>query len=233
MKITDKIWSKNAELFMRVKHTSQQRVLHPTIAKLINIQNPNKLLDFGCGDGRLIKLLNKNILVDIYDKNIEMVELAQSKLEKRVSKVFKSITEINKVQYDAIILSMVLVCIDNEDEYYEVLKKIKEVKSETGKLYVSVTHPCFRDRKFSNFRTSYGTIQTYNYFNEGEPFNVYIEDEMPPNVAFTDFHWSLSYTINSFIKAGFIIDEMIELKDDVESKFYNRNFPGFIIFTLK
>ena len=233
MKIVDKIWSKNAEFFLRVKHNSQERVLHPEMARLVNIQNPKNVLDFGCGDGRLINLLNKNTDVDIYDKNSEMVDIAESKLGNRIKNAYRELDDIENDKYDAVILGMVLVCIDNIDEFDTVLQKIRFAKRQTGYLYVSITHPCFREKEFSNFKTSFGSSQSFNYFEEGEPFTVKIKDDTPPGVAFTDYHWSLSFTINSFIKAGFSIEEMLELRDDNQSKKFNQNFSGFIIFKLK
>lgn len=231
--ILEKIWSENAVSFMNVMHSSQKNVLHPTLARLINEQNPETLLDYGCGDGRILHLLKDSIKTDVHDINEEMLELSKHKSGKRITSYFLNREEIPVNTYDAVLLSMVLVCIDNETEYSEVLKKIKSYKTKTGKVYIAVTHPCFRDRKFSNFHTSYGNKQPFNYLKDGEPFDVFIEDEMPPSVGFTDYHWSLSFTLNKICEAGLIIENIMETPDDEISKNKNNSFSPFLIIIAK
>lgn len=231
--LINNIWSENAIQFMRVKHLSQKNVLHPTLAKMINEDNPNNLLDYGCGDGRLLKLLNDKIEIDIFDKNPEMLELSKYNLGDRTNKVFYDIKNLPTLNYEAVLLSMVLVCIDNEIEFNTVLKKIKSVKSVNGKVYIAVTHPCFRDKIFSNFYTSFSENQPFNYLQNGEPFNVTIEDMMPPSVAFTDYHWNLSYTINKIIEAGLVIEKIIETPDDFNNPNNNRLFSPYLIIKAK
>lgn len=231
--VLEKVWSENAVCFMNVIHTSQKKVLHPILANLINKQNPENLLDYGCGDGRILKAINSSIKIDVHDINEEMLELAKHSIGSRVSSYFLDRNGIPMQRYDAILLSMVLVCINNEDEYLSVLKRIKSCKTETGKVYIAVSHPCFRDKDFSNFHTSYGREQPFNYLNEGEPFNVFIEDEMPPSVAFTDFHWPLSFTINKICEAGLRIEKVIETPDDINHKKCNELLPTFLIIIAK
>lgn len=228
-KISKNIWSEDALSFMKVVHHSQKNVLHPSIAELINLQNPERMLDFGCGDGRLLKMLNKGPLIDLYDKNPEMTEMALANTGEIINHAYYNIKEIPDDYYDAVVLSMVLVCIDNKPEYAEVLNKISQAKKNKGLLYIAVTHPCFRDRYFSNFNTSFGRTQEYNYLKEGTPFNVHIEDPEPPDVSFTDYHWTLSFTINNIIKEGMNIKRIIELPDDYKHDKPNKNFSTFML----
>lgn len=231
--VLEKIWSRNAVSFMNVVHTSQKNVLHPMLADLINTQNPERLLDYGCGDGRILQSLKSSTNIDVHDINEEMLELAKYKSGNRITSYLLNRDEIPANTYDAVLLSMVLVCVDNEEEYLSILKKVKTSKTDKGKVYIAVTHPCFRDRKFSNFHTSYGNKQPFKYLNDGEPFDVFIEDEMPPSVAFTDFHWSLSFTLNKICEAGLSIEKIIETPDDKLSKDQNTLFSPFLIIIAK
>lgn len=232
-KVLDKIWSENAISFMNVIHTSQKNVLHPTLTNLINKQNPDKLLDYGCGDGRILESINSSVKIDVHDVNEEMLELARHRAGFRISSYFLNRKDIPANTYDAVLLSMVLVCINSETEYTNVLNIIKSVKTETGKVYIAVTHPCFRDRIFSNFHTSYVNKQPFKYLNNGEPFDVFIEDEMPPSVAFTDYHWPLSFMLNKICEVGFVIEKVIETPDDETNKSSNRLFSPFLIIVAK
>jgi ubiquinone/menaquinone biosynthesis C-methylase UbiE len=214
---------------MNVEHTSQKNVLHPKLAEYIFRFKSNKVLDYGCGDGRLLKLLNKNTDIDVYDINNEMLDLAKAKLGDRVDNYFKQVSQITSKTYDCVLLSMVLVCVDNEHEYLSILKNIKRVKTDIGKVLIAVTHPAFRDRDFSNFKTSYSKKYKFEYLDEGVPFEVFIEDEIPPKVAFTDYHWSLSFTINKIIESGLKIEEIKECMDDINHPKFNSNHSPFLI----
>ena len=228
-KVLSDIWSSNASMFMGVVHTSQKRVLHPTLAKLVNEQQPSKLLDYGCGDTRILDLIDKNIAVDVHDINVGMLEFARLKNGGRIGNYYLAKEQIPSDYYDAVLVSMVLVCIGLEEEYLEVLRHIRRSKKEKGRAYIAVTHPCFRDRSFSNFHTSYGGEQPFKYLKNGEPFDVYIEDEMPPSVAFTDYHWTFSFTLNAIVQAGMTIERVIETQDDKLSQNYNDNFSPYLV----
>lgn len=223
------IWSANASRFMGVVHTSQKRVLHPVLAAIVNEDRPSRLLDYGCGDTRIINLIEKSVAVDVHDINAEMLELARIRNGARIGNYYQTRHQIPKSHYDAVLLSMVLVCIASQEEYFEILKTVAKSKTEKGRAYIAVTHPCFRDRKFSNFHTSYGERQPFNYLSDGEPFDVYIEDEMPPSVAFTDYHWTFSFTINAIIQAGMAVERVIETPDDPLARTYNDSFSPYLI----
>ena len=228
-KVLHKVWSEHAKTFMSVDHSSQKKVLHPTLAKLINEQLPQNLLDFGCGDGRILHLLSDDINTDVYDKNPEMLELARHRSSSRISTYYDSLAQITPDNYDAVLLSMVLVCVPTEQEFLKILSTINQLKKSEGRAYIAVSHPCFRDKQFSNFHTNYTESTTFNYLKDGEPFDVYIEDEMPPSVAFTDYHWSVSFTLNKIIEAGMNVVQVIETKDDLEHKNANQNFSPYLI----
>lgn len=227
------IWSANASRFMNVIHTSQERVLHPTLARLVNEQQPSKLLDYGCGDTRILDLIDKRSVVDVHDINVEMLELAKFRNGRRISNYYQAKEQIPVDYYDAVLLSMVLVCIGSEAEYLEVLRSVERSKRKEGRAYIAVTHPCFRDRAFSNFHTSYVEEQPFKYLKNGEPFDVYIEDEMPPSVAFTDYHWTFSSTLNAIIQAGMNIERVIETSDDPSSPDYNDAFSAYLIIVAR
>ncbi len=228
-KVFKKVWSENAISFMNVEHTSQRNVLHPLLANYVNENHFKKVLDYGCGDGRLIKMLEDNLEIDVYDINKEMLELTRINVDERINKYFSDVENINSNNYDCIILSMVLVCIDNKQEFKNVLLNLKRLKRDKGKVLIALTHPAFRDRKFSNFYTSYSKYQPFKYLNDGEPFEVYIQDKMPPSIAFVDYHWTLSFTLNQIIQAGLQIEKIIETQDDPDHNNTNENNSPYII----
>jgi len=231
--VTTQIWSENADIFMRVRHTSQERVLHPYLADRIMDLNPDQMLDFGCGDTRLLDLVPKEITVDAYDKNPEMLEIAKVKNGTRIRTFMEDWRDIPRGVYDVGLLSMVLMTISDPIEHQQILRSLKDSLRDEGKALIAITHPCFRDRIFSNVITSFHGEQPYQYLKEGQPFTVRIEDQAPPSVAFVDFHWTLSFTINEIVKAGLEITRFDELGDDAEGSGYNPDAPLFIVITTQ
>lgn len=226
-----KIWVERPDEFMSVEHTSQKRVLHPTLARIINESDCAKLLDYGCGDGRMIKMLRPDIQVDVFDISPGMLELVQENVGDRLTNVFTSARQIPSEGYDIAVLSMVMMCIDNEVEFLRVLSNTCRAIHSDGRVLIAVTHPCFRQHAFSDFRTSYGNGQSFEYHKEGEGFTVYIDDKMPASVVFEDYHWSLSFTINKIIEAGLIVERVIETTDDLSHPEHNPFFSPFLILT--
>lgn len=232
-KSKDKIWVDSPGDFTKVEHTSQKHVLHPKLAQLINESDCGRLLDYGCGDGRMLKLLRKDIPVDVFDISPGMLERVQQNVGNRLSNVFTSADQIPADAYDIAVLSMVMVCIGNEPEYLRVLRNTKEAIKAGGKVLVAVTHPCFRRSTFSNFRTSYGDKQPFDYLATGEPFVVYIEDKGAASVEFEDFHWPLSFTFNKITQAGLYVERVIETTDDLEHPDHNPHVSPYLILVCK
>jgi len=230
-KIIKNIWAKAPTKFMQVEHSSQKNVLHPLISNIINNEKPSQFLDYGCGDGRILELLNSDIKIDVFDINNGMLDLAEKRLGSRVNNYYNKIDKIESKYYDFILLGMVIICLKNDKEFDDLLCNIKRFKTKNGKLLISAPHPCFRDKKFSNFQTSLGSTQEFYYLKNGMPFDVLIEDQKPPSVAFTDYHWSLSATINKLIEHNFTIKNIIEVKDDKNHPNCNNFYSPFVIIT--
>ena len=94
---------------------------------------------------------------------------------------------------------------------------------------MATSHPCFRQYEFSNFHTSFGRGQHLDYLAQGLPFQVTLEDSPEQTITFTDHHWSFSETLNSIIRSGMIITEVIETPDDLDHPRAHKGLPAFLI----
>lgn len=191
---------------------------------------PETYLDYGAGDGRMSAKINEDIPIDIFDISPTMMKNARKVLGSRLKNEYTQTRNIPKNHYDVIVCSMVLVCIKEKDEYMKTLNAIQKALKASGKAIFSVTHPCFRQARFSDFYTDYSHKEQYDYFEEGKPFGVTIHNaKRKRKVSFDDYHWSLSFMMNSLIQSGLVIKEVIETKDDQNLNNCNNFFSPYLI----
>jgi len=225
----DNIWLFHPELYSSLDNESRKYILHPKLSEYINQSKNIKLLDFGCGDGSFIKNLSNNLEISLYDISSKALAEAKSNLKDYNIKTYYELDEIPNNNFDYVILSLVLMTIDNKDDILNVLNKIYSSLSPTGTLLIAITHPCFRNCVYSTFQTDYSKNKNFNYFNEGEKFEVFLRDNKK-TVSFFDFHWTLSTTINLIIESNFRIKKIEELKDKSDiGKYFNSNFSPYMI----
>jgi 2-polyprenyl-3-methyl-5-hydroxy-6-metoxy-1,4-benzoquinol methylase len=106
------------------------------IEELIDISSISNVLEVGCFEGSMTKLLNNKFKsLDVVEPSIECIN--------KINKQFDNVTFINTIlqeyttdkKYDLIIISHTLEHIENQ---IEALKKAKSLLSDNGYLYVIV-----------------------------------------------------------------------------------------------
>jgi ubiquinone/menaquinone biosynthesis C-methylase UbiE len=223
-------WQKKSKEYLDFRHTSLTNIVHPILIKEVEKGGIN-ILDFGCADGRVAKMLPDGFDISLYDKSVEMMKLAKSNFNDKTVKAYTKETKLPLNEFDSIICSMVLVCIDNEKEYNDAVVNMNRVLKQGGSTFIVLTHPCFRDKRYSDFFTDF-SYEKNSYFDEAQPFQVTLFDS-DSKTTFTDYHWSLSFTINTFVKNEFSLEKIIEVRDDVSDEDCNRSTPPFIILKFK
>lgn len=228
-------WSEHSEDYSNLFQESKENVLYPAMVDLITRHGAGRLLDYGCGDGRFLRFLPEGIEVSVYDRSVEMLALAKQLAGDRISLFYQDVDQIPEDHYDVVVVSLVLVCIDNEVEYAQVLRDVYRVLRPGGIGILAVTHPCFRQYAYSDFYTAYCRSPHFNYFNEGEPFEVTMTDDRAgTSINFNDYHWTLSFTINKAIETGLIVDRVVETRDDASAaKFNSEKSPYLIVAARK
>jgi len=227
----NKFWVDKAYEYSEISWSTNRIGTHPNLLKAYNKHSIGKtILDFGCGDGSLIEQFSKDELFCFYDKSLPMLEIAEKKYKHRNIKIFNSINDFKNDYFDVVFLSMVLVCIDDKNEIFNILETIKKIKKKDGFLIIANGHPCFRNYSFSDYYTDFLTGNQLDYFQEGQPHDVTIRSS---KLTFTDYNWSLSFIINNCIRIGFNIEEIIEYKDNNINNNFNKYVPPSIIYVLK
>lgn len=227
-------WINNSNEYTELLHTSLKNVLHPLIAQTINDAKPKKILNYGCGDGRMAEMINKEISISIFDISEEMLEQAEKRLGTRVEFAYRNIVDIPANTFDVVVSSLVFICIDNEKDFTTAMQSISNSLAKNGKAIITMTHPCFRQYSYSDYFTSFTKGMYFDYYKEAQPFEVTIHDKAKKlSVTFTDYHWTLSYTLNKMIQSGLNLENIIETEDDKSISGCNKQFPPFIILIAR
>lgn len=230
------IWNENPEAFANIKNEARKWVLFPEILKIIQEKKDcAKILDYGCGDGSLASLFNKNMEIGLFDIDERPLEKAGERLAGQNFLIFTDDKAIPHQYYDVITNSLVMMTIDNKNLYKQILINMKNAKKPDGIVIIAVTHPCFRQFTFSTHLTEYSQGKEFDYFKEGEPFKVYLTDiETDEKVHFTDFHWSLTFALNAILETGMQIIKIKELADmKYKEHSYNHLVSPFMIIVAK
>ncbi|MEQ1761063.1 MAG: class I SAM-dependent methyltransferase [Vicinamibacterales bacterium] len=228
----ESIWKARAGKFMALEHLSQERALHPVLLRLIEQGSGDRLLDYGCGDGRILARLSNRWRIDAYDPSEQMRELAQLRVGSRLSRMAANLDDLEG-RYDVIILGMIILVLPHEDDVRRVLQECACRMDNSSRLFITTTHPCFRASDFSNFSTSFGRTQPFSYLLNGTPFEVTLRDHDVEGIVFTDYHWSLSFTLNALSSEGLSVVSMLEVPDDPESSSRNPLVPPFLIMECR
>ena len=213
MNITD--WNAIADAYSDINDPQERPVLGFIREKLTRLQ-PKRLLDYGGGDGKFAVLCAESLsLKEIvtYDPAPRMTALARS-----LCAGFKQIRVAEETQtvqsgtFDVVSFNAVWMCLTSYEACLGVLSEIARLLPPNGRLIASVTHPCFRTCKFSNYFTDFNDR---DYFDDGTLFNVTILNGKH-ELHIVDTHWSLTAMSSQLSESGFVIENLYELPRSIE-----------------
>ena len=225
-------WTQDPRAYAELDRESRKFWLHPWLRGAIQQISPKRILDFGCGDGSLFHQfpLQLSELV-LYDHSQPMIDMAKAHFGDSPKVSFHvSDADIPAEHFDLVVLSLVLMTIPTKAEQRRVAGRVFQFTERGGHCLLAITHPCFRQHRFSTFKTEYSEKPFY-YFNEGAPFRVQISDAGREEfVEFTDYHWSLAFTINLLLESGFLLRRVVELPDKAALKeMESAQFPSYLV----
>lgn len=227
-------WEQRSHEYASMELCSLAEALHPSIATIVEGLTPTRILDFGCGDGRLLEILDCVRERHAYDVNPAMLDFAKSRLREKLTQAHSDLESIPRNYFDVVICSLVLMMIRNEDTYLSTTKTMAETVLTGGFVVVAITHPCFRNFMYSDFETEYSSNDNLDYFADGQPFSVKItDDKSKKQILFQDFHWSLSFTINSLVAAGLRVVKVLEIRDALGKARSNPKVPPYLVIVTQ
>ena len=111
------------------------------VKNIINNLNPKNVLDFGCGDGRLILEMKKNGIqkitgIDISEQALNYAKAFNQSSNKNVNLV-SDFNEIKNVKFDLIVAMEVLEHIE-EKQLPKIIHSLAEILEDEGKFLITV-----------------------------------------------------------------------------------------------
>ncbi|QOR68040.1 class I SAM-dependent methyltransferase [Cytobacillus suaedae] len=241
-----KRWDLHAEAFTEKydEHGGVHRevLLNPTIFSLVEEVEGNSILDAGCGEGYLSRILaKKGAIVTAVDYSKNMLEIARRRTTSDLSIEYhhgncEKLDFLKNSTFDMIVSNMVMMDLA---DYGAALNEMHRLLKEDGYFIFSILHPCFVTPKSWWVRDSQGRKQYWrleNYFHEGV-YEQMLPVDAEEKVVF--YHRTLTSYFKTFQKTGFILEELIEPKPSEEmlekypSFEEDLNFSNFIVFKLR
>lgn len=194
----------------------------PAFIHFIGDIRDKKVLDVGCGEGyntrMFAKLGAKVVGVDV---SKEMIQLAQEEEKKTnlgiqyFNASWTNLSSFDNASFDIVISTMALM---DGPGYEEALGEFHRLLKSRGKLFISITHPCFLPPGYSKLKDEKGETThrvITNYFDEGPwefkwELSKIADKSDARSVTSLSYHRMLSTYINHLIDAGFALKEISE-----------------------
>jgi len=224
---------------------NRQYVIDPTIFRILGEVEGKRILDAGCGNGYLCRLLSKKgaemVGVDVSTRSIGIAEEIERKervnIEYNVGSVCSLVMFDDNV-FDAVVSNVVLQDLQDIDR---AMKELYRVLKLDGKLVFSIMHPCFSSSPVHGWvrkpRDS-DRKEDWLYWKVDRYFDRSVEEwryfDLPPIYS---FHRPLSDYMKALIDDGFTItdfEEPVPADKDIEEHYrefgneYDR-IPWFLI----
>lgn len=239
-------WDKYAELFASSYGENgdihREIFLNPALLSLMNSVENMRVLDAGCGEGYLSRMLAKSgASVTGVDYSETMIQLATSKTPEELKITFEhgnceALNFLQDKNFDLIISNMVIQDLSN---YELAISEMYRLLVDGGYFVFSIPHPCFVTPGSGWVKSDTGEKLYWkvdNYFYEGAYEQIFPLDQ---EEKLLHFHRTLSSYVDTIIRIGFRIEAMVEPKpsDEMILKYpsFEEDFrcSDFLVFKLR
>jgi len=222
------LWNKNASHWSKGlssgEDLTREKFGLPAFIEFIGGVDKKKLLDAGCGDGEITRVLGRKGAhatgVDFSQKMIEIARLKESedplKIRYHVSSIVNMKGLLKSSSFDAIISYMVLCCCENLSAFFDQAYTLLKPQ---GDLFIAVPHPCFNNRPVEWIKDASGKASKIacEMYHDEDPYvrswdfasNLYSNGETP-KMKEVRYPWRLTTYINTLREAGFSIEKILE-----------------------
>lgn len=242
----DTSWEQSAQWYDHAVgkkgHFYHQTVIIHALLKLLKLPKDSKLLDLGCGQGVIARALPKEVDYLGVDLSPTLIEEAKRRSSHRFMVADVSLP-LKKVPCD-FSHGCIVLALQNIESVDGVLQNLSYHLKPAGQAVIVLNHPCFRIPRQTSWgidatkKLQYRRIDRYL-----SPLKIPIQthpSQTSQSPTTWSFHRSLSDYSQSFLKAGFVIEEIQEWTSTKESmgkhrkmeNFARTEFPLFLSFRL-
>ena len=231
-----KIWDANSfhwnEFMGEDGNDWHKELIAPETERLLNLNEGEKLLDIGCGNGLFARrMAKKGIKVTAFDFSESNIENAKrydcTNIEYEVLDAtnIRDLKKLNATKYEALVSNMVFMDMPNIELLFSHAKKLLV---DGGVLVFSIQHPCFNSEYVKIGDDASLTLR--DYINHNVSKGIAIPTQIQEQYY---FHRPVSYYMNLGITNGFFVNGYIEPIFDNKSKVYSKFPPVLIIRMVK
>jgi ubiquinone/menaquinone biosynthesis C-methylase UbiE len=202
-----------AERFGEYGDRNREAVITPALLKMIGDVSGMQVLDAGCGEGYLSRLLAKiGAKVSAFDYADEMVRIAIERTDASLGIDYwvdnaETIPNVPDSSFDLVVSNMVLVDLE---KYEDAICEAFRVLRPGGRFLLTNVHPCFMTPDSGWEFDEDGNRLHWNvdhYFDEGpqeERIFLALEDVL------IQYHRTLGSYVKPIIAAGFALTDIVE-----------------------
>ena len=201
-------------------------LLNPTLFALMGNVSGMEVLDAGCGEGYLSRMISrKGAKVTAVDYSTRMLDIAKERTPKELSIHYQwgnceALHFLEDQSFDLVVSNMV---IQDLERFESAFQEIYRVLKRNGQFVFSILHPCFVTPESGWEKDSAGHKlyrKVDKYFYEG----IY-EQSMGKDDPVFYFHRTLTTYINTFMDVGFQLEKVIE---PTPNKALLKRYPLFV-----
>lgn len=231
------------DAYTSIEDESRLNGLHPFIVQMCGGVKGKKVLDFGCGEGRLAIRLAKAGAKEVVC--IDSSELMLEKCDDNRGDVSHEIRKRLRVKrgneeclssyakgFDIAICSLVLMMQPSLGAVKRIIEGLVESLNEEGELIIAVTHPCFRSSKNGFFHME--LPDSFQYWDSEKRYNVVIvANGEEKSVVLSDYHWALADYFHAMERAGACLVDGLELPALLSEDKELLGDPAYLIMRIK
>jgi 2-polyprenyl-3-methyl-5-hydroxy-6-metoxy-1,4-benzoquinol methylase len=209
-------WDTNASFWVQIirEHRDKYRneLTDPAVLKAIGQPEGLAVLDAGCGEGYLSRILARNgATVTGVDSSAKLIEAARTQSSTDALTVSFDVARVDELPYKNNTFDLV-VCNHLINDLYDPGKPISEfarVLRRDGRLIILMLHPCFYNKHAERDQATNGLIAS-SYFETRSVEQVFEVDGLTSPAANTAWFRPLEFYTEELRKSGFAITSLIE-----------------------
>ena len=201
-------WHKKKSLSFKVPTLSRKFILKDYIFEMMGPLKGKNLLELGCGSGFWLKLFNdEGAICTGVDIAPEQIYLAQKELSSDIQLFVADAGSFkSSKKFDIVYIDHVLSETSSVQSAVGILRSVKSLLSENGRLILNEMHPSIAHFPFEHTQVS----KSYFYFQSGAKLRFEVKQSNGEFIKLTDYHWTLQDYSSMLQQAGFMIEQIIE-----------------------